>query len=396
MLIVVGTAVIAVTYGLGRYAFGLFVPQFQEALQLTGTTVGTIGGLSHAGYALGLLWAPRACRRHDPLRIASRAALTAAMGLAGIAVSVGAATLGASVLVAGVGSGLASPALALAVVRGLEPSHRSPAQTWINSGTSLGLALSGPFVLLTLDWRRIWAGFAALSAVVAVATWRALAPAGGPRTTPVSAPDMPSGEGPQRVRLLVSSVLLGLTSAGYWTFSRQQVLAEGVGEGWSAGFWVTIGLVGLLGGTAGTIVDRLGLMTSLRLWSLVWSGALLAVALPGIPVGLALLSAAAFGAAYMALTGLLIVWAVEVYGGDAASGVRACFLALGIGQAAGSPLAGAVADTWSLTSMFTLSAVASIGLLLNLPAARSRPAPIRRDSVPDRCHGIPRRRCSDS
>lgn len=362
---------IAVCYGLARYAYGLFVPRFQAELALSSTQTGVIGGLSHVGYALGLVAAPSATRRFGAGRVAIGAVLVAAVGLGTIAVSVGPTMLGVAVLVAGLGSGLASPALAQVVVRQLPLAARSPAQTWINSGTSLGLAISAPAILLALHWRTTWALFGAVGLVVAVATRSALGrregmPAGPPGT---SVGDRSAAW--LRSRGLVTfAFVLGMTSAGYWTFSRQRVLESGLSEGGSVGFWVVIGLCGLAGGSAGAMADRIGLSRTLQVWSLLWAGALAVLALPTLPTSLALISAGGFGAAYMALTGLSILWAVTVYGDEAAAGVRAGFLTLGVGQAIGTPLAGLAADAFGLATAFAISAAAS--LLLIHAASRSR------------------------
>lgn len=371
-IVLSGTAVIAVCYGLGRYAYGLFVPEFHAALGLSGASLGVIGGLSHVGYALGLVAAPPLTRRVGPGKVSSAAGLAAATGMAGVAASGGALTLGLAVLVAGLGSGLASPALAQVVVRRLRPVEWSPAQTWINSGTSLGLALSAPAILLGTDWRTIWTIFAVVSVAVAVVARASLVEH---RQAPVT------GEGPHRAAtrermpsgsLLAYSVILGATSTAYWTFSRQQVLDTGMSDLWSSGFWVAIGVFGLVGGSAGVIANRLGLSRTLQVWGLVWTLALGTLALPSVPSPLALASAAGFGAAYMALTGLVILWSVAAYEDDAAAGVRACFLALGVGQAIGTPLAGVIADTWGLSTTFALSAALSLLLVPNASRAPRR------------------------
>lgn len=99
---------------------------------------------------------------------------------------------------------------------------------------------------------------------------------------------------------------------------------------------------------------------------------------------IALVSAGGFGAAYMALTGLAIIWAVRVYGDDAATGVRTTFLTLGAGQAIGTPLVGLLADAWGLPTTFAFSAVASVGLLLIASLAQARQRPWPRSQGPGR------------
>ncbi|MFA9429205.1 hypothetical protein [Egicoccus sp. AB-alg2] len=110
-------------------------------------------------------------------------------------------------------------------------------------------------------------------------------------------------------------------------------------------------------------------MRTLRIWSALWALSLGLLALPTLPTVVALGSAGIFGAAYMALTGLLILWGVADMADDATAGVRACFLALGAGQAIATPMAGVVADVWSLPAAFALAATGSLAQLVIAPAA---------------------------
>ena len=45
-----GLAIVAVTYGLARYCFGLFLPEIRQEFALSPETVGLIAGLSYLGY----------------------------------------------------------------------------------------------------------------------------------------------------------------------------------------------------------------------------------------------------------------------------------------------------------------------------------------------------------
>jgi hypothetical protein len=46
---------IAVTYGLARFAYGLFLPEMREALDLSETVLDLIGAGSYAGYCFAIL-----------------------------------------------------------------------------------------------------------------------------------------------------------------------------------------------------------------------------------------------------------------------------------------------------------------------------------------------------
>ncbi|MFE9399447.1 hypothetical protein [Streptomyces flavidovirens] len=91
-------------------------------------------------------------------------------------------------------------------------------------------------------------------------------------------------------------------------------------------------------------------------WSL--SLALPALAGPALPV--ALVSAALFGATYMGLSGLFILWAVD-------------FLAPTAGQAVAAPVAGLLGDRADLGPVFGPAAVGGLAGLLLLPRHRREP-----------------------
>ena len=82
---------------------------------------------------------------------------------------------------------------------------------------------------------------------------------------------------------------------------------------------------------------------------------------------LAFALAGAFGAGYMALTGLLIVWSVGERPAGPASAVASAFLLLAAGQIAGSSLAGAAADHLGLPAAFLVAAAAAAAGPLALP-----------------------------
>ena len=54
-----GIAVIAVTYGLARYGYGLYLPEFRAAFALSPTTSGAIAAGGYAGYCAAALLAGR-------------------------------------------------------------------------------------------------------------------------------------------------------------------------------------------------------------------------------------------------------------------------------------------------------------------------------------------------
>ncbi|WP_199199374.1 MFS transporter [Amycolatopsis sp. CA-128772] len=346
-----GAVVIALCYGFARYAYGPFVPRFSETFGLTPVGVGVLGGLSTAGYGLGLLLAPRTSARSARGTVLLAAA-SATLGLGLMALAPQVTVFGAGIVVAGAGAGLVSPGVAQLIGETVAARSRARAQTWANTGTGLGLAASAFTPLLALGWPVIWSAFAALGVVVTVAAWRLV-----PRS-----PRVPAASGPVRgmAPLVANSVLIGVTSAPYWTFSSSRLAGTGLSPVAATWCWATIGVAGLLGGLAGRAAGRAGLRpVNLVTWTLAAAGiALLALPDPGVP--LALLSSALFGCTYMALTGLCILWAARLSPERPAHGITWSFAGLGVGQTVASPLAGAAAAGLGSAAVFGLTALVAL------------------------------------
>lgn len=356
-----GLAMIAVAYGLARYAYGLFLPELRESFALDGFALGLIGAGSYAGYCLAIVVSLVFTARVGPRFMVVATGAVAVVGTALVAVAPSAPLLAAGVLVAGLSSGLASPPMGEAVARTVVPAGRGRANALINSGTSVGVALSGPAALVAADqWRLAWAAFAAIG--LAVLAWNAAV------MPPKEAPSIDVGEtnkgGVPRLSsrwlartgalpLFAASAGIGLSSAAYWTFSRELVVqAGGLTQTGSTVFWVVIGVSGIAGGVAGDLVGRFGLAVALRVALLgMAAGTGLLGAAPGVPA-LVFASAAIFGAAFITLTGIALVWAVAVFHERPSAGLGTAFLILAAGQALGTPLAGILGDATGLGTTF--------------------------------------------
>lgn len=360
-----GSGTIAITYGLARFVFGLFLPAIRSDLGLDATGAGIIGALPYVSFVGAILIGPAVCRRLGPRRAGGLAAGLAAAGLAAIANAPGVMVLGAGAAVCGISTGFSSPVMAQAVDRAVRPNLRGRVNAIHNAGTSLGVALAMPAMAWFMGaWRSAYMAFAVLAAVAALAALAYL-PGRPGRSATRTAPGR--NERPASVsraqwraiaRLSALAGSMGLVSSIFWIFAPDLVVRQGgLSTGDSGWMWLTVGLVGLIGSAAGDLNDRLGsgrthaLALALMAFSLG-----LAAATPDV-LGLALLSAAAFGAAYMTLTGFYLVRGVRIMAGRPALGPVLPLLATTIGQAVGSPLSGWMIDAAGYTAAFTGFAV---------------------------------------
>jgi len=370
-LVASGVALIAVTYGLARYAYALYLPDFRDAFGLSASLAGAIAAAGYATYAVSVVLSAVLTTRWGARATAVLAGVTATVGLAAIAAASGPVTLAVGAIVAGASAGLASPPLVDLVARGNRPGTVDREQSIVNSGTGVGVLVSAPSVLLAVgSWRVTWALFAVTAAAVTVAVARVT------RTTP-AVPALAAGDpepteplslssADRRARasgtrwLLLASFALGVASAAVWTFGRDILTTVGqLSSGTTSLFWVVLGAASILGASAGALVNRWNIAGT---WAAL-SG-LLAVstasfaALPG-SAGVALVSGVMFGGSYVAATGILIVWATRIDVRRAARLVAAAFLFLSLGQVVGVGSIGLVIDHVGWFSGFLVSAVSA-------------------------------------
>jgi len=378
-----GFALIAVSYGLARFAYGLFLPTFRSEFGLDATVVGAIAASSTIAYCVGAVIATLSTHRLGAKTLAMAAGTCATIGTALIAVAADPGVLTAGVLVAGASTGLASPPLAHAVAHRVAPSSSDRVQAVVNAGTGAGVLLAGPVALMAQQqWRLAWVAFAVIAAAVTI--WVALAvPAA--RRPAAGAPERRSvaparRDGTRRStgsrRLLAAAAMLGASSGGTWTYGQELLTnAGGHSKGVAVTAWIVLGASGLLGSTAGDMARRTSLRRGWLLAMLLLSAATATLAAAPQVLPSALLASAVFGAVYIAATGLLLVWSTRVFMDRPARGVGLTFVVIALGQAGIAPVLGAIADASSLVAAFWIAA------LLGLVATALGPSRPRR--LPD-------------
>lgn len=379
-----GLSLIAVCYGLARFAYGLFVPAFRAEFALDAGTAGGIASGSYVSYCIAIIASTILTPRFGGRAIAAAGGIIATVGVLIVAVAPTAGVLAAGVLIAGSSTGVASPPLAHAVALTVQVPIRNRTQTVINAGTGVGVAIAGPIALLTHEhWRPAWVVFAIVCALVTV--WVLFTVPSGPTKRSstgtvealIARPLLPTGSG----RLVAAALLMGAASSAVWTFGRD-VLSNtgGMSESGSSIAWIFLGAFGVLGAATGDLACRFGITAS-------WTAAMLVLAtattlLAAYPGALAVawLASAAFGAAYIALTGLLLIWGTDVYAKTAAAGVGLAFLTIALGQALGAPTLGALSEaSGPLSAFITAAVIAVLGAFIRPP--RDRELPRHKQSV---------------
>jgi predicted MFS family arabinose efflux permease len=370
--VLAGAAFIAVTFGLARYSFGLFVPAIQRDLGLSSATIGGIASLAFLAYLLSSLTSGLLTPRFGPRLPTLLGGGCATGGMALIGFAADPWLLGLGLMLAGASPGWAYPPMPDAVEAVLPGDQRERALAWINAGTSFGVLLSGPLALWAgANWRLAWLLFAGLSLLAVgwylkqlpTGPWQRAAQSAVPwhwhwfMTLPV-------------VRLLIVATITGVTSSVFWTFAVDVlVTAGGVSPAMSTAFWVLVGVTGILGGQAGRLIDRYGLPLVLR-----GTVGLLAAALAGLGLFPSILlvglgSGMLFGFGFIMMTGILAIWSARLFPALPSVGLGTALLLTGSGQVIGPWLAGFLIDRIMLPPVFLIAALV---MAAAIPATPSR------------------------
>ena len=339
-----GFGLIAVCYGFARFAFGLFLPAISADFELSSTLAGIVSAGSFLGFCLAIAIAAWLTERVGPRFVAVTAGVAAAAGMLGIASATSSPWLAASVILAGSSTGFASPALAAAVASMLAPSSRDTTNTFINAGTSAGVALSGPVAaLMGAEWRLAYAGFAGATILMVGATLKVLSgatparPAGQAPLLPALTPDLK--------RLIAAAALSGAASTVVWSFGADLLAANLDWDSRQVGLlWTIMGCVGVAGAGAGWLIARVGIRRVHLVFHLGLAAAVVAVGLDGAAPALVYAGGGLFGASYLMLTGVYLVWGIAALPARPATAVTLAFLALAVGQTLGSIAFGFVAE----------------------------------------------------
>lgn len=173
---------------------------------------------------------------------------------------------------------------------------------------------------------------------------------------------------------MTAAALMGAASSAVWTFGRDVLVnVGGMDETASTTAWMLLGVAGVLGAAAGDLGRRFGIG---RVWmaAMLTMGAATALlaAFPDLNL-VAWITAAAFGAVYMTLAGLLLIWGTQIYPLTPAAGVGLAFLIMSLGQAAAAPIIGSLSESTEARTAFAAAALAAVAGAFIRPDRRDRP-----------------------
>lgn len=365
-----GAALVAISYGLARFAFGLFVPSIIAELALTPYVIGIIGALPFISFVLATLVAPLAADRLGARNLAVLSGLFGVTGLTLISQSSDALTLGMGVFTCGICTGLMMPALTAAMQALVSRSMHGRVSSIMNAGTSIGIIVAVPTVIFLSDaWRLTYVIFAVLTGIGVVAAWYFIPSVS--RVIPANAappPPITRLQWSRLIRLSLFAFAMGFVSAPYWLFAPDLAVNLGtLPPAYTGWLWFAVGIAGLGGAMVSDLADRNNPPITQALMLMMLSSSLVLLAASPSQLGLAMFSALVFGLAYMSLTGLYLMTGIRLLPGRLSMGPVVPFIACALGQAVGSPIIGLLVDGLGYADAFAIFSVMGILIAVSSP-----------------------------
>ncbi len=378
-LVFPGIAMIATIYGLGRFSFGLFLPDISKDLYLSASSAGIISSLFYLSYCFTIIYATLRTAKTGPKYMIMLASLLVILGLITISIASNALTLSLGVIFAGASSGLISPPYGYAISLWIKWEQQGKANTWINSGTSIGLVFTGITAMLVfIDWRSVYLIYGIIAILITV--WNFFIIPSLKHNININPGSLNILDISASKRIIFASTILGISTAPYWTFSKSYVqntdhyspIALSI-------FWILIGVAGVLGGISGRMIDQYGLKFSYFLGVILMAAASILLALTPFIWIVPFLASLLFGASYIFITGVLLVWGVKLFVKNASLGIGIPFLMLAVGQVIGSVLAGPIVEQLGYTFTFVIYGIIGLTPVLIYPKVEVKPPKVNID-----------------
>lgn len=252
-----GAAIVGVAFGMGRYAYGLTLPDVRSAFGLSEPLLGLIASGTFVGFLLGLLSVPRLSSRRGPRAPTTVGAACGVVGALTVALAPTPTLLALGAMLSGSAAGWVWAPYSDIVTQVVPPSRQSALLAAITTGISVGLIALGVMRLLTMDvsWRLTWMAIGICAAVAALVNLRAV-----PKLPPRR--DVPGRRGwPWRrsmIAPLTFSVLRFTAITIYFTYSGQAVRGGDAAAWVSPALFALIGVGGLTGLSTGRLTTALG------------------------------------------------------------------------------------------------------------------------------------------
>lgn len=372
--IVIAIAMTSVTYGFGRYAYGLFLPSLRVEFSASTAQLGLIASANAATYLVSTVLASAYAIYFRPTSMMVLACAVAIAGLltAGLATSIEGVVFG--IVLAGVGGGILSPALFEALEAWLPEEWKVKAIGAVSAGATPGMVITALAAYGAADaWRLAWIMMGLVGLAVAVVSFVMLPNVALHR-------DAKGPKVPLEVSLFIQSrnyilyftlLVYGLVFSVYLTFAVD--LLNSVGQLSTLQgqlFWAALGAAGLPAVASGFVITAIGLPLFLRLTFLLCATAYALVALAPSSLFVVLLSSLLFGYTSIAIGSGLLVWSLRIFKDRPSIGSGVVFFLFSATAIVGPVVGGLLIDWVGSTGLFGALAGLSVIVAIILTERR--------------------------
>jgi predicted MFS family arabinose efflux permease len=304
---VAGATVVAVEFGMGRFAFGLTLPDLRadpafSSGGLSDPVLGLIASATFAGYLVGILGAPLLARRLGPRAPTTLGCACGSLGGLVVLIAPHAGVLAAGAVLVGSAAGWVWAPYNDLVAAVAPPAHRPSLLTGVSTGAGAGLVAVAVVAGAVPGWRAVWAAVGLASAGAAVLNLR---------WTPQVAP-IPRGVSrvAWRPLLLPAAYAVGyyVTTTLFFTYAAEALRQGGLPSAAGQVLYVVIGVVGLVGLMTGRWCERFGARRVAASCLGLVAVALAVLGLSGDMWAAALVAAVVFAPGYMSGAAVIAVW----------------------------------------------------------------------------------------
>ncbi|MEX5937708.1 MFS transporter [Mammaliicoccus sciuri] len=350
----------------------MFLPSINNDLKMGPTESGIISSLFYLSYCFSIIYSTLKTNKIGPRKMIILGGLFVFIGLILISIAPNSFILSLGVIFAGSSTGIVSPPFGYAISMWIRLHEQGKANTWINSGTSIGLVFAGITSLFTiLDWRSTYLLYAVITLFILIWNYNSIPKQ--EKELNVNTALFTLTEIKYSKKLILASLILGISTATYWTFSKSYVESTGYYSVFSLSiFWILIGLFGIIGGISGSLIDKKGLKFSYNLSVLLMTISSLLLAFTSKLWLLPFISSSLFGASYIFLTGVLLIWGIKIFLKNASIGIGLPFLLLSLGQVIGSLIAGILIDIFEFEITFLIFSFISFLALFTSPTSTKK------------------------
>jgi predicted MFS family arabinose efflux permease len=366
-----GLLALVATYGIGRQAYGLFVPSFREEFGLSLDVLGFYASAAQAGYLVATVATGVLTARFGPRVPVVSGCLLLAVGAAMTASAPGPMLLAVGITAAGTSAGGTWGPFSDAVDDQVPLSGSRRALALVNAGSPVGLVVASGLVLVAGDrWRAAWWAFATIGLIAAAVAWNALSPGAAGPAPDRARPRLGWFLSTRSVRLLVVTLGVSITSGAYFAYAPDTALDAGLASWTGPAMWAALGIAGAAVGVfGGGIADRYGLHGPLAVMLVLVGGSTLVLLVAPGSVVAALGSAALFGVGFTTGFALVVMWSQQVFHDRPTTGFTLVIVVAAAGFIVGPSLFGVLATHVS-RHVALLAAAAPALLVALVPPSR--------------------------